>query len=60
MLMLPSGDLHGMFIEMKTPDGKMSADQKAFRERAVSLDYAYSCCRSIEQFMAVVRTYLGA
>jgi hypothetical protein len=60
MLMVPQGAIHGLFIEMKTPEGTVSAEQKAFRERAVSLDYAYSCCRSIEQFMAVIRVYLGA
>lgn len=58
MLMVPQGAIHGLFIEMKTPEGTVSKDQKAFRERAVSENYAHSVCRSLEQFMAVIRTYL--
>jgi hypothetical protein len=58
MLMVPQGTIHGLFIEMKTPEGTVSADQKAFRERAVSMDYACVTCRTIEQFQTVIRTYL--
>jgi hypothetical protein len=59
MLMVPSGNLHGIFIEMKTPEGKLSADQKAFQTRATDAGYVYCICRSLEQFMAVMRVYLA-
>ena len=58
-LMVPQGAIHGLFIEMKTPEGTVSKDQKAFRERAVSQNYTYCVCRSLDDFMAVIRLYLS-
>ena len=57
-LMVPSGDLHGLFIEMKTPTGTVSQAQKEFRERATDAGYVHCTCRSIEQFQTVIRTWL--
>jgi hypothetical protein len=57
-LMVPTGNLHGLFIEMKTPTGTVSQAQKDFRDRATDAGYCHSTCRSIEQFMAVIRLWL--
>jgi hypothetical protein len=57
-LMVPSGDLHGLFIEMKSPTGTVSQAQKDFIIRATDAGYVHSTCRSIEQFMAVIRIWL--
>jgi len=57
-LMVPSGDYHGLFIEMKTPTGSVSQAQKDFRDRATDAGYVHSTCRSIEQFQAVIRIWL--
>ena len=60
MLMVSNKEHCGLFIEMKTPEGKVSADQKAFGERAILSGYAYFVCRSLDEFMAVIRLYLDA
>ena len=38
------------WIEMKTPDGKQSPDQKEFQALVESLGMEYIICRSFEQF----------
>ena len=54
----PSGEFHGLFIEMKTPKGRQSDTQKAFEERALDAGYGYAICRSLEQFMDTVTSYI--
>ena len=58
MLMIPTRVYCGLFIEMKTETGRIGAEQKAFGERAVVAGYAYAVCRSLEEFMTVIRSYL--
>lgn len=57
-LMLPSGEYHGLFIEMKTDKGKQQPSQKDFEQNAIAYDYAYAMPRSTIEFERVVRNYI--
>lgn len=55
----PSGGYHGLFIEMKTPKGRMSPEQKALMSDLGSAGYRCVECRSSERAWLVVMDYLG-
>jgi len=58
MLMVSTEEHCGLFIEMKTATGRIGTEQKAFGERAILAGYSYAVCRSLEDFMTVIRSYL--
>ncbi len=49
----------GLFIEMKTPEGKVSVHQKEWISM-LKEQYAVSVCRSLDDAIGVIRKYLGA
>lgn len=51
-------DYHGLYIEMKTAKGRQADSQRAFEEAVTREGYRYELCRSFEQFVAIIRTYL--
>jgi len=57
-LMCPSKEKHGLFIEMKTEDGKQTDTQKAFAWNSRSKGYAYELCRSFDEFRDIITKYL--
>ena len=59
LLMVARGGDHGMYIEMKTPIGKQSKEQRYFEEDCVEEGYAYALCRSLDEFQKDCIEYLG-
>lgn len=57
-LSIPSGDLAGLYIEMKTPKGRQQTNQKEFEKKVVAEGYGYVLPRSLEEFVQVVEKYL--
>lgn len=57
LLSVPSGDLAGLFIEMKTPKGQQSPHQREFERAAIESGYGYAMPRSTDEFMKVVKSY---
>jgi hypothetical protein len=57
-IMVPSGGYHGLFIEMKTPTGKVQKSQSEFAAQAFRNRYLYMVIRSVDDFMAFVKAYL--
>jgi len=57
-VMHPSGDWHGLFIEMKLPKTKQSENQILFEESANSRGYKYVICRTFEQFQTTIIDYI--
>lgn len=47
-----------VLVEMKTRYGKQSDEQVEFERKCLSLGIAYHVCRSLEQFVEVVESYL--
>jgi len=43
-----------IFLEVKTPDGKQSENQKKFQRKVESMGYRYEIVRSVEDAMAVI------
>ena len=50
--------IHGLFIEIKTSKGKLTEHQEDFGQRVWLIGYDYEVCRSLDEFMKVVRNYL--
>lgn len=59
-LAIPSGDLPGLFIEMKTPRGKQSQSQMEFERSVLKQGYGYAMPRTHREFEAVIERYLTA
>ena len=59
MLAVPKGYYNGLFIELKTRTGIVSAEQKAFIEYLNLACYKAEVCRSTELAIEAIQTYLG-
>lgn len=59
-LFLPwaSSGFHGLFIEMKSPTGRMSKEQKWWREKLIEAGYAHIVPRSFEEAKNMTLDYL--
>lgn len=58
ILLVPSKGYHALCIEMKTEKGRQSPEQKAWQKKAEAHGYKYAVCRSLDDFMETVNTYL--
>ena len=56
-LAVPNSNFHGLFIEMKSENGRQNENQKLF-EKAISGNYAYILVSSFDQFKATIEGYL--
>ncbi len=52
------GPCNVLFVEMKTPQGRLSQFQKLFKDKIKSLGFEYIVCRSLEQFVQAVRHWV--
>jgi len=59
MLAVSRGRFHGLWIEMKTPKGIVSPDQKEVISLLLSQGYSASICRSTEEAIEAIQTYLA-
>jgi hypothetical protein len=57
-LMLPNMGYNGLFIEIKTLNGRQSESQRAFENKAIQNGYYYKICRTFEEFRDVVLVYV--
>ena len=55
----PRGKYHGLFIELKTPDGVVSPDQRRWETALVWRGYMVAVCRSINDAQETIETYLN-
>lgn len=58
-LSIPSSLYHGLYIEMKTANGKQSKSQKIFQQRVEAMGYRYAIVRSFDEFVVEIRKYLN-
>ena len=49
----------GLWIEMKSEKGVLSAEQREFHHDAKDNGYAVAVCRSIDEFKSEIKTYLA-
>ncbi len=54
---IPNSQYHGLYIEFKTPTGKVSPVQKAIHKVIRGNGYQVEVCRSVEQAQKVVEDY---
>lgn len=58
-LMVARGPYHGLFLEMKTPAGKPSADQHRFLAEAARQKYAAFCSYGFDAAVKTITGYLN-
>ena len=58
LLLVPRNGKSGLFIEMKAGKNKLTENQVIFQSEN-ELDYAFSICYTVEQFLKSIRDYLG-
>lgn len=54
---MPQGSFHGLYIEMKSPDGRVSDEQDTWLSESRALGYAGAVCRSADEAFDLWRTY---
>jgi hypothetical protein len=52
-------DAHGLFVEMKTPRGRVSAEQSRWRRWLLAAGYSVVVCRSASEAIEAIEDYLG-
>ena len=57
-LMIPKGEYHGMFIEMKAKTGSVSDKQKEFMAAASSMNYLAVVCYGFDEAKNAITKYL--
>ena len=55
----PRGSYHGLFIELKTAKGRISAEQLYWLEELIHRGYAAMVCRSFDEARGEIETYLA-
>lgn len=55
------GGYHGLRIEMKkiSGDSRQSEDQRKWQEAVEAQGFKYAVCRSLDEFITIVESYLG-
>lgn len=48
---------NGLFIEFKSEKGKLTEQQKMIHAMLINAGYAVKVCRSLDEFMSVVKMY---
>jgi hypothetical protein len=59
MLAVPTDNCPGLWIEFKTMQGRQSPAQKDWQEIVESVGYRYTICRSLDEFMNLIKSYLN-
>lgn len=57
-LMIPKGEWHGMFIEMKAKTGSVSDKQKEFMAAANAMNYKTAVCYGFDDAKEAITKYL--
>lgn len=57
-LMAPNGKWAGLFIEMKSSSGRVSPEQKAFGEYAITMGYDARVCYGQDEAKLAIQDYL--
>lgn len=59
ILAIPTKGNHGLFIEMKTPKGRVSKEQKEFLSLMSALGYRVEVVRTFEGFVSIVNDQMS-
>ena len=59
LLLVPKREHHGLCVEVKTPVGRQSDNQKNWQRIIEAQGYRYEIVRSLDEFAELVRWYLN-
>lgn len=54
---IPAKNFHGIYVEQKSATGKLSPEQKKFKDMVERLGYRYVVCRSYLEAVAALKEY---
>lgn len=57
-LAMPRNGEHGLFIEMKSPTGRLTSSQKEMKELLTNAGYTVAVCRSVDDGIKTINQYL--
>lgn len=57
-LSIPSGNHHGLYIEVKSSKGKQTDNQKEFETIVEKHGYPYRVIRSLDSFIELIKSYM--
>lgn len=57
-IIVPSGEFHSLFVELKRQKGKQRTSQMKFEQEALEKGHGYALARSLNEFQRVVQMYL--
>ena len=52
-------EYYGLFIEIKTKEGKLSKEQKEFIKKVEAERFKCEICRSLDEFIKIINEYLN-
>lgn len=58
LLAVPRAGFHGLFVEMKAEDGKLSPEQKIAQSELAKQGYAVTTCYSTDKAREAIESYL--
>ena len=58
ILLVPNESHHGLCVEMKTPKGRQTDNQKEWEALVLDQGYVYRIARNLHDFMDIVHEYL--
>lgn len=58
LLLHPSGQYHGLCIEMKTPKGRQQPSQIEWQRAVEQQGFKYIVCHSVDEFLEKTDSYL--
>jgi hypothetical protein len=58
IFLLPRHGFPNLVIEMKTPTGSQSPEQKAWQKEVEAAGSKYVICRTVDEFIATINNYL--
>ncbi len=59
LLAYPNDYYHGLWIELKSPKGKLSSEQKEWLNRMKAVDYSACVSYSLEETFDILQTYFN-
>lgn len=57
-LPVPRGERHGLWLELKSPTGRLSPEQKMWREALRAQGYAWEMARTLDEALTITLGYI--
>ena len=59
LLAVARNEFHGLFIEVKTKKGRLTASQEKWKKFLIKEGYSHNICRTIDECINITKRYLN-